>query len=110
MMKPATPAMRPWFSACLPSVAETCEAEMSSSLIGRAPVLSRLASCWAESIVKPPEIRDPLAAAEAVGVLVPVDLRDRDQLVVQRDGEVLVGRRRPARRARTPGRAGRACA
>ena len=47
----------------------------------------------------------PAAAAQAVGVLVPVDLRDRDQLVVQRDGEVLVGRRRPARRARTPGRA-----
>ena len=59
MMNPAAPATRPWLSACLPSVADTCEAEMSSSLIGRAPVLSRLASCCAESMVKPPEMREP---------------------------------------------------
>ncbi len=60
MAKPAMPATRPWSSACWPSVAETCEAEMRSSLIGSAPVLSRLASRWALSIVKPPSICEPL--------------------------------------------------
>ena len=58
-MKPAMPAMRPWLRACLPSVADTCEAEIASSLIGSAPVFSRFASVWAEVIVKPPEMREP---------------------------------------------------
>ena len=43
----------------MPSVAETCEAEMSCSLIGSAPVFSRLASRCALWMVKPPEIREP---------------------------------------------------
>ena len=54
------PAMRPWSSACLPSVAETCEDEISSSLIGSAPVFRRFASSCADLIVKPPEISEPL--------------------------------------------------
>ena len=48
------PAIRPWWSACLPSVAETCDAEMSSSSIGSAPVFSRFARFCADLIVKPP--------------------------------------------------------
>ncbi len=53
------PAMRPWSSACLPRVAETCEDEIRSSLIGSAPVFRRFASSCAEPIVKPPEISEP---------------------------------------------------
>jgi hypothetical protein len=40
---------------------------MSSSLIGRAPVFSRLASRWADWIVKPPEIRDEESPPRPVG-------------------------------------------
>ncbi len=54
------PALRPWSSACLPSVAETCEREISSSRSGRAPVLSTFARSWALVIVKPPEIWAPV--------------------------------------------------
>ena len=35
--KPTRPATNPWCSAVLPSVAETCELEISSRRIGRAP-------------------------------------------------------------------------
>ena len=54
------PAIRPWWSACLPSVAETCDWEISWSLIGRAPVLSRFARSCALWIVKLPEISESL--------------------------------------------------
>ena len=54
------PALRPWLSACLPSVAETCEREIRSSFSGRAPVLSTFARSWALVIVKPPEIWAPV--------------------------------------------------
>jgi hypothetical protein len=46
----------------LPSVAETCELEISSSLIGSAPDCSSCASSCAELIVKPPEICEPVEA------------------------------------------------
>ena len=42
-------AIRPWCSACLPSVAETCDWLISSSLSGSAPVFSRLARRWARA-------------------------------------------------------------
>ena len=67
--KPATPAMRPWSSACWPSVAETCDCEISSSLTGSAPVFRRFARSCADSIVKPPSICEPLRAVDAVRVL-----------------------------------------
>ena len=54
------PAARPWLSAWRPSVADTCELEMSSSWTGSAPVLRMFASSWAEPIVKPPSICEPL--------------------------------------------------
>ena len=51
--------MRPWSSACWPSVAETCEREISSSRSGRAPILSSRARSCAPWSVKPPEICAP---------------------------------------------------
>src|SRR4051812_36849154 len=66
-MKPAMPAVRPWCSACWPSVADTCDELISSSLIGSAPVFSRFARFWAEVIVKPPSICDPLVASMPSG-------------------------------------------
>ena len=60
MMKPAMPAVRPWSSACAPSEAETCEREISSSLIGSAPIWRIFARSWALWIVKPPEIWAPV--------------------------------------------------
>ena len=60
MMKPAMPAIRPWSSACWPSVAETCEREISSRRIGSAPIWRIFARSWAVWIVKPPEIWAPV--------------------------------------------------
>ena len=57
--KPARPATRPWSSACRPSVAETCEREISSSRSGSAPIFSSRARSCAVVIVKPPEISAP---------------------------------------------------
>jgi hypothetical protein len=57
-------------SAVLPSVADTCELEISSSLIGSAPDCSSLASSWAEVIVNPPEICEPLEESIPSGYLV----------------------------------------
>ena len=71
------PAIRPWCSACLPSVAETSLAEMRSSSSGSAPVFSRFARFCADLIVKPPEICEPVLAVDAVRVLVEVDVRAR---------------------------------
>ena len=59
-MKPAMPAMRPWSSACWPSVAETCEREIRSSRIGSAPISRIFARSCAESIVNEPEICAPV--------------------------------------------------
>ena len=73
--KPATPAMRPWLSACLPSVAETCEREISSSSIGSAPILRIFArSC---ALVDREAAGDLRAgrAVDAVRVLAVVDVR-----------------------------------
>ena len=53
------PAARPWSSACWPSVADTCEREISSSRSGSAPIFSSRARSWAVWIVKPPEIWAP---------------------------------------------------
>ena len=89
MTKPTRPAIRPWCSACWPSVAETCDCEISSSLIGSAPVFSRFARLWADLIVKPPEICEPLDPSMPSGFAAEVDVRDRDQLVVEDDREVL---------------------
>ena len=36
--RPAAPAIRPWSSACWPSVAETCVFEISLRSIGSAPM------------------------------------------------------------------------
>src|ERR1044072_1563401 len=60
MAKPAMPATRPWSSAWAPSEAETCEREISSSLIGSAPIWRIFARSWADWIVKPPEICAPV--------------------------------------------------
>ena len=57
---PRRPRCRPWSSACWPSVAETCEREISSSRIGSAPILRIFARSCAESIVKQPEICAPV--------------------------------------------------
>ena len=60
MMKPAAPATRPWSSASAPSVAETCEREISSRRIGSAPISRIFARSCAESIVNEPEIWAPV--------------------------------------------------
>jgi hypothetical protein len=62
--------MSPWLSACLPSVAETCEREISASLIGSAPDCSSSASSCALLIVKPPEICEPFEESIPSGYLV----------------------------------------
>ena len=36
--RPGEPASRPWWSACFPSVADTCVFEISFSSIGSAPM------------------------------------------------------------------------
>ena len=63
------PAIRPWWSACLPSVAETCDCEISSSLIGSAPVFSRLARSWARLDREAARDLRAVAAVDAVRVL-----------------------------------------
>ncbi len=60
MMKPAMPAFRPWSSACLPRVAETCERETSVSFSGRAPIFRTVARSCADLIVNEPEICAPV--------------------------------------------------
>ena len=60
MAKPARPAIRPWSSAWRPSVADTCEREIRSSLSGRAPIWSTVARSWAVWGVKLPEICAPV--------------------------------------------------
>ena len=60
MTKPAMPAIRPWSSAWAPRLADTCEREISSSLIGSAPIWRILARSCAVWIVKPPEICAPV--------------------------------------------------
>jgi hypothetical protein len=52
----------------LPSVADTCDWLISSSFSGSAPVFRRFARRWADSIVKPPEISDPLDASMPSGL------------------------------------------
>ena len=59
--------MRPWWSACLPSVADTCEREISSSRRGSAPILSSFARSCALWIVKPPEIWAPFCPSMPSG-------------------------------------------
>ena len=61
------PAFRPWSSACLPSVAETCERETSVSFSGSAPILRIFARSWADLIVKLPEICAPVAPSMPSG-------------------------------------------
>ncbi len=87
----ARPAMRPWLSACLPSVAETCEREIRASLIGSAPDWSSLARFWAD--VEREAAGDLRAGrgVDAFGVLRVVDRRHGDQLPVEHDREVLQG-------------------
>ena len=55
------PATSPLCSACLPSVADTCDSEISFRLIGSAPRRNSLARSWAEVIVKLPEMSAPLS-------------------------------------------------
>ena len=69
-MKPITPAMTACLRASLPSVAETCESEISASFTGSAPDWSSCARFWAEVSVKPPEICEPLDASMPVGLAV----------------------------------------
>ena len=54
------PAVRPLWSACLPSVAETCDSEINLRLIGSAPRRSSFARSCAEVIVKLPLMSAPL--------------------------------------------------
>ena len=51
----------PECSACLPSVADTCDSEISLRLIGSAPSRSSLARSWAELIEKLPLMSAPLS-------------------------------------------------
>ena len=75
---------------------------------GSAPVFRRFASSCADWIVKPPWICEPFGAVDAVRVLDEVDVRRRDELVVEDDREVLArGVRRRRRGAAATGRAGR---
>ncbi len=60
---PTSPAIRPCSSAVLPSVADTCEREISFNRSGRAPDCSSLARFCAVVIVKPPEICEPVEAS-----------------------------------------------
>ena len=60
--QPDRPAIRPWCSACLPSVAETWDSEISLRLIGSAPSRSWVARSCADWIVNPPVISAPLSA------------------------------------------------
>ena len=90
MTKPAMPAARPWLSAWRPSVADTCELEMSSSWTGSAPVLRMFASSWAEPDREAALDLRAVAPVDALGVLAEVDRRRRDELVVEHDREVLV--------------------
>ena len=83
------PAMRPWSSACLPSVAETCEDEIRSSLIGSAPVFRRFASSCAEPIVKPPEISEPCRPSMPSGFWLKSMYGAEIDLAVEHDREVL---------------------
>ena len=55
------PAISPLCSASLPSVADTCDSEISFRLIGSAPRRNSLARSWAEVIVKLPEMSAPLS-------------------------------------------------
>ena len=96
MMKPAMPAFRPWSSACLPSVAETCERETSVSFSGSAPILRIFARSCADWIGEAAGDLRAGRAVDAVRVLAPVDVRRRDELVVERDREVLRGLQRVA--------------
>ena len=61
------PAFRPWSSAWAPSVAETCEREISVSFSGRAPILSSFARFCADWIVNEPEIWAPVAPSMPSG-------------------------------------------
>ena len=54
------PAIRPWWRACLPSVAETWTSLIGFSVIGRAPVFRTSARSCASPVLKPPEICAPV--------------------------------------------------
>ena len=53
------PALRPWSSACWPSVAETVVVEISFSSIGSAPIFRNSARSCASLSLKLPEIWAP---------------------------------------------------
>ena len=49
--RPTAAAVRPWWSACWPSVADTCVCEISFRSIGRAPIRrfsARSCASWIE--------------------------------------------------------------
>ena len=94
--KPTPPASRPSWSACLPSDADTCDLEISLRLIGSAPSRSSLARSLAEVGGEVAADLGAGVAGDPVRILLEVDLGDRDQLRVERDGEVLVERLRVA--------------
>jgi len=53
--------MSPWWSACLPSVEDTCVWLISLRLIGSAPISRNFArSCASCTVRKPPEIWAPV--------------------------------------------------
>ena len=94
--RPAAAAVRPWSSACWPSVADTCVCEISLRLIGRAPMRRLSARSCASLIVADVLDRGAGAAVDPLGVVLVVDRRERDDRVVERDREALeelLGRR-----------------
>ena len=104
--RPTAAAIRPWCSACLPSVADTCVCEISFRSIGSAPMRRLSARSWASWIDPMFSIVRAVAAVDAVRVLLEVDRRQRDDLVVERDREALeeVGRLRALRAVRVDAR------
>ena len=100
------PAIRPWWSACLPSVAETWVCEISLRSIGRAPMRRFSARSWR----RPGCCRCSRSARRCgrrcpPGSRLEVDRRQRDDLVVERDREAL--EEAAAVELRRPGRAER---
>ena len=102
---PARPAMTPWRSACLPSVAETCDSEIRFSPIGSAPDWQLVGEVLRGGEREAAGDLGAVGRVDPFGVLPVVDGRHRDQLVVEDDREVLeacLAWARPAARAFSP--------
>ena len=91
---PAVPAIRPWSSACLPSVAETCDCEISFEADRQRAELDQVREVLRALDREAALDQRTVLAVDAVGQLLRVDRGDRDQSAVERDREVLQHRAR----------------